>query len=150
MKHTRDAAFWAATIGLAPLVAWAACAIGLGLAVREPAVDLLVLALWSVSEEVVFRGALQPFLAGRIERRLTDSPRAAVAGITLANAATSACFALVHLWRHTPLAAASVFPVSLVLGHARDRTGSLWPPVVLHLWFNGLLYAASWLALPLA
>ncbi len=147
MKHTRDAAFWAATIGLAPLVAWAACAIGLGLAVREPAVDLVVLALWSVSEEVLFRGALQPFLGTRIERRLAHPGRAGFAGITLANLATSVSFALFHLWRHTPLAAASVFPISLVLGYARDRTGSLWPPVFLHLWFNGLLYAASWLGM---
>jgi membrane protease YdiL (CAAX protease family) len=34
--------------------------------------------------------------------------------------------------------------VSLVYGFARERTGRVAPAALLHLWFNVLLYAASW------
>ena len=131
-------AFCAIAAAVAVPVAWLATAAGYGIATTEPLRDLAVIALGSVAEEVVFRGALQPAIARRINA-------AARLGITPANALTSVVFAALHLWRHPPVVALFVLPVSLVLGRARELSGRVWPAALLHLVFNGLLYAASWL-----
>jgi len=132
------AAFCAAAVVVAVPIAWAVADAGYGIATREPLRDLAVIALWSIAEEIVFRGALQPAIARRVDR-------AARFGITPANGATSLVFAAFHLWRHPPLVALFVFPVSLVYGKARELSGRVWPAALLHLGFNVLLYAASWL-----
>ena len=131
-------AFWWACILAGPPVAWAVAALGYALPVHEPWRDIAALAAWSVLEEIVFRGGVQPFLARAF------GPRGASAPLTPANLATSALFAAAHVWRHGPVLALGVFPVSLVYGVARERSGRLAPAVLLHLWFNLLLYAASW------
>lgn len=118
--------------------AWLAASLGFGLPVREPARDIVVLALWSVAEEVVFRGGLQPAIARALGRGKGGA-------ITPANALTSVLFALFHLWRHPPVVAALVFPVSLVYGRVRELSGRVWPSALLHVAFNLLLYGASWL-----
>lgn len=127
----------AAAIAAVP-IAYAVAAAGYGVASHDPARDLAVMALWSVAEEIVFRGALQPAIA-RVIRR------GPLAWVTPANALTSLLFAALHLWRHPPVVAALIFPVSLVYGRARELSGRVWPAALLHLCFNGLLYAASWL-----
>ena len=132
------AVFCAVAAVVAVPVAWAVAAAGYGVATHEPLRDLAVLALWSLAEEIVFRGALQPAIARRFDR-------GARFGITPANAVTSLVFAVLHLWRHPPLVALAVFPVSLVYGRARELSGRVWPAALLHVEFNGLLYAASWL-----
>src|SRR5204863_7079027 len=92
--------------------------------------------------EIVFRGALQPALARAFAGRVaTPAP---AAWLTPANLATSVVFAALHLWRHPWPVALGVFPVSLVYGKARELSGRWWPAAVLHLFFNLLLYAASW------
>ncbi|HZV91755.1 MAG TPA: JDVT-CTERM system glutamic-type intramembrane protease [Caldimonas sp.] len=108
----------------------------------RPLVDIAWLCVASVAEEVVFRGVLQPWLAKRFGRRLS------AARLTPANLLTSAVFAALHAWRHPVAVAAGVFPVSLVYGIARERSGSVVPPALLHAGFNVLLYAASWLVGP--
>jgi membrane protease YdiL (CAAX protease family) len=132
------ALFCAAAAIVAVPIAYATAASGYGVAVLDPARDLAAIALWSVAEEIVFRGALQPALARRFER-------GASAWLTPANALTSVLFAALHLWRHPIVVAVLVFPVSLVYGRARELTGRTWPAALLHALFNGLLYAASWL-----
>lgn len=117
--------------------AWLAAAQGLGITPHEPVRDLAVLALWSIAEEVIFRGAVQPALARAL-------PPSRSAWITPANALTSLTFALLHLWRHPAIVAALVFPVSLLYGRLRELSGRVWPSALLHLTFNLLLYAASW------
>jgi len=134
--------WWLCALG-APPVAFAVAAAGYPMAVRDPLRDLALIALWSVAEEIVFRGALQPALARAFERRLGASWRASL--LTPANLATSAVFAAFHLWRHPLEVAIGVFPVSLVYGKAREMSGRWWPAAALHLAFNLLLYAASWL-----
>lgn len=126
---------------LAPPIAAAVAAAGFTMAQSdEPLVDIGWLCLASVAEEVVFRGGLQPWLA----RRYFGQGRA-TATLTPANLLTSAIFAAMHAWRHPIAVAAGVFPVSLVYGVARERSGSVVPPALLHTGFNLLLYAASWL-----
>ena len=135
-------AFWWASALAAPPIAFAVAAAGYPMAVHEPLRDLALIALWSVAEEIAFRGALQPALARALERRF--GPRADAGWLTPANLLTSALFAAFHLWRHPLAVAVGVFPVSLVYGKARELSGRWWPAALLHLAFNLLLYAASW------
>ncbi len=135
--------FWWVCALLAPPIAFAVAAAGFPMATADPVRDLGAIALWSVAEEIVFRGALQPALAGLFERRF--GPRWGRALLTPANLLTSLLFAAFHLWRHPLAVAIGVFPVSLVYGKARELSGRWWPAALLHLAFNLLLYAASWL-----
>ncbi len=119
-------------------IAIVVAAAGFGMSTRDPVRDLAVIALWSVTEEIVFRGGLQPWF----ERVTKPGPSR---WITPANVLTSMLFAALHLWRHPVAVAVLVFPVSLVYGRARELSNRVWPAALLHLWFNGSLYAASWL-----
>ena len=134
-----SAALFCAVAAIAAVpIAFAVAAAGYGVATRDPARDIAIMALWSVAEEIVFRGAIQPAFA-RVMKRGTS------AWITPANALTSLLFAALHLWRHPVVVAAFIFPVSLVYGRARELSGRVWPAALLHVAFNSLLYAASWL-----
>jgi membrane protease YdiL (CAAX protease family) len=135
-------AFWWSCALAAPPIAFAVAASGYPMAVREPARDLALIVLWSVAEEIVFRGALQPALARAFARRFDGEGRAT--WLTRANLVTSAVFAAFHLWRHPWPVALGVFPVSLVYGKARELSGRWWPAAALHVAFNVLLYGASW------
>lgn len=127
---------WAAAVAALP-VAWGLARLGHGMATTQPWRDLPWLLLLAVAEEAVFRGGLQAALARR--------PALAVRrfGLSGANLLASLAFGAVHLWAHTPLQAAGVFPVSLLFGASFEQSGRLRVPIALHLWFNGALYAAS-------
>ena len=99
----------------------------------EPRVWLMVVLVWPVAEEILFRGLLQGEL-----RRLAWGTRA-LAGITAANLVTSLVFVALHFIQHPPLWAAAVFMPSLVFGYFRDRHDSLYPALALHMVYN-LLY----------
>ncbi len=131
-------AFWLACVLAGPPVAWAVAAAGFPMPVNDPLRDLVAIAAWSVAEEIVFRGGLQPLLARWFGARGRSWP------ITPANVATSVVFAALHAWRHGAAVALGVFPASLLYGVARERTGRIAPAALLHVWFNVLLYAASW------
>jgi len=107
--------------------------IGVPIVATLPAVKtLLIIAMVSpVLEEIVFRGGLQPWLGNQ-----SFIPSQSVAGITAANVLTSVVFAAFHLFNQPPLWAAAVFLPSLVFGWIRDRSGSVWPCIVLHIWYN--------------
>jgi uncharacterized protein len=130
----RDAQFWAAVAGA--IVFW----IALDAATR-PQWDLTwplhrawlfvqLALLYPVAEEIVFRGAIQPWLARR-----TGALR--LGPVSLANGVTSLLFAALHFYSHPALWAAAVFIPSLLLGYFRERHASLWPPIALHVFFNG-------------
>ena len=128
---------WASALATPPLAALAV-KLGYGVALDAPWRTLALLALASVAEEIVFRGGLLRLL------RRWAAGRAQWRSISMANALASAAFALAHLWNHPPLAALGVLPVSLLLGWAYERSGErLAPPIVLHLYFNLALFAAS-------
>ena len=124
-------------LGALPVAALGAH-LGFGVALDTPWRTLGMLALASIVEEIVFRGGLQRLLLRwPVGQRTWQS-------ISAANALTSTAFALAHLWMHPPLAALGVLPVSLLLGWAYERSGQrLAPPIVLHLYFNVLLFIAS-------
>lgn len=83
----------------------------------------------AVTEEVGFRGLLQPMMAGALDRKK------AIWGVAL-------LFAAIHL-------SAFSFPylilVGLLLGWVRDRTGSLYPGMLIHALHNWFVVAFYWL-----
>ncbi len=84
---------------------------------------VIYLALLSgVGEELLFRGAIQPF-----------------AGLAL----TSILFGLLHMGPQGFLSAWSVWAAlaGLMLGWMFDSTGSLWPPIICHVLVNGISMA---------
>lgn len=98
---------------------------------------LASLILWQpAAEELLFRG----FLQGALRRRAFGTRR--IAGLTNANWLTSAAFAGVHLVHQPVTWALGTFFPSLIFGLYRDRSGSLWPPFLLHACFNGAFFLA--------
>jgi uncharacterized protein len=98
---------------------------------REPALfaaSLFVLAaLAPLVEELIFRGLLYGWLAGRW-------------GTIVAWIVSSLAFAAAHIeWKHIVL----VLPLGLWFGWLRRRTGSLWPSLVAHMVNNGIAVAAA-------
>jgi membrane protease YdiL (CAAX protease family) len=93
-------------------------------------------------EELVFRGILQ----GQALRLTTRQGVARRLGpVTLANVLVSVAFVALHL-RAQPLAwALPVFVPSLVLGHLRERMGSVWPAVLVHAIYNAGFGLTAWL-----
>jgi membrane protease YdiL (CAAX protease family) len=132
-------------LGAAP-VAWGLAALGVTIPIGTPWRDVAGLVLWSVAEEIVFRGGVQTALSRQPVFLMRDGLRPhAWCAITAANAATSLLFCAAHLWNKPATIALGLFPVSLLLGASLERSGRLVVPVALHAYFNLLLYAASWL-----
>jgi membrane protease YdiL (CAAX protease family) len=83
-----------------------------------------------IVEELLFRGCLQGFLSIR------EGGQRSFVGISIANLLTSVAFAGAHLASHSFLwASLTLFP-SLLFGVLRDRSGSVFPPIALHLIYN--------------
>lgn len=86
-----------------------------------------------IAEEIVARG----FLYGGLRTKLTTSVSALI---------TSLLFAIAHLGGGSGggllwVAAIDTFILSLVLCYLRERTGSLWPSIGVHMLKNGLAFA---------
>jgi uncharacterized protein len=147
---------WLRDFGLRPVWGWLAdprfgLALVAGLAfwvvlhtfaVTGPALGLAallsVIVLQPVVEELLFRGLLQGWLAAR------PGWLSACCGITRANLAVSLLFAALHFIHHPPLWAVGVLLPSLLFGYFRDRYGSVYPAIALHVFYN-----AGYFLLPL-
>jgi len=100
---------------------------------------LMVAILYPVLEEIVFRGLLQGWL------RKQSWGTKTVLGISNANLTVSVLFTAVHLARRFNLWSLAVFVPSLVFGFFRDRYGTLYTPISLHVFYNAgivLLFSA--------
>ena len=96
---------------------------------------LLSLVLWQpLVEELLFRGVLQGLLLG------TAFGASGRWGLSVANVATSLAFMAVHLVNQPTILAIGVFIPSLLFGLFRDRSGSILPPLALHVLFNGAFF----------
>lgn len=84
-------------------------------------------------EEIFFRGFLFAGLRGRY-----GWPKAAVI--------SAALFALVHL---QPTAVVPIFLLGLIFAFLYERSGSIWPAVLMHVSSNALALGAAYLALRL-
>ena len=91
----------------------------------------LVVVLWQpIVEELLFRGCLQGWLFTH------GWGRQSFVGISFANLLTSVVFSGAHLATHSfPWALSTLFP-SLLFGVLRDRSGSVLPPLALHIIYN--------------
>jgi membrane protease YdiL (CAAX protease family) len=94
-----------------------------------PALAMLIL-LQPLLEELLFRGLIQGKLLayGWGRRRLV--------GLTQANLISSVLFTTLHFTSHPPLWATGVLLPSLLFGYFRDRHVSIYPAVVLHIFYN--------------
>jgi membrane protease YdiL (CAAX protease family) len=97
-----------------------------------PAALALLVVVYPLLEEVVFRGLIQPALIKPTRGR-------GFGPLTLANGLTSVLFAAMHLLTHPPLHSAAVLLPSLVFGAFRDRSGSVLPGMLLHVSWNAAL-----------
>lgn len=104
-----------------------------GVALLDPLGLLLVILVYPVLEEIVFRGLIQPALA-------KPTRGAACGPLTLANVLTSLLFAAMHLLQHAPLHAGLVLLPSLIFGLFRDRSGSVAPGMLLHVGWNAAVF----------
>ena len=135
---------------LAAVPVWLALALWAGAYMRYPAgmwAWASLLLVQPVLEELVFRGILQ----GQALRlmALNGEPRR-LGPVTLANVLVTVGFVALHL-RAQPLAwALAVAGPSLVLGHLRERLGSVWPAMLVHVIYNAGFGLTAWLvAMPL-
>ena len=98
------------------------------------------LLLWQPAiEELLFRGVLQGALLGtRFGARM-------ILGLSVANVLTSIAFVTSHLVHHAPVWALATFFPSLIFGVFRDRSGSVWPSLMLHVWYNAAFFAPRFL-----
>ncbi|MAA75097.1 MAG: CPBP family intramembrane metalloprotease [Salinisphaeraceae bacterium] len=90
---------------------------------------LLIVLVYPLLEELVFRGQLQPWLRGRLGVALPGP-------LSAANLLTGALFTALHFLFHPPLWALGVFIPSLVFGYFRERHDSLVAPIILHVAYN--------------
>lgn len=98
-------------------------------AIGSPA--FLSVALWQpLFEELLFRGIIQGHLQQSIARRKTWF------GLSTSNLLTSFLFSLVHLANHSISWSLLVFVPSLCFGFVRDRFGSVYPSIALHVFYN--------------
>lgn len=129
---------------------WLACLVGvvfwisfklldLGIPNSPPsthvATTLYILVLvFPILEEIVFRGLIQDSIHKLIENAQLRT--ILVWPISNPNLLTSFCFSLSHMWSHSALwALATLFP-SLVFGYFKDKYQSLYPAILLHIFYN--------------
>lgn len=86
--------------------------------------------LYPVMEELVFRGWLQERLW---KTRLS---RLSIYCISMPNIVTSVVFTGFHFLIHPPVSAVAVIVPSLVFGFFRDRYQSVFPSIILHVFYN--------------
>ena len=107
-------------------------------------VIILAVVVAPLTEEIIFRGLLQGWLAGLLRSRW------------IAIAVSAGIFAVFHLATRENAGVGEVslarletipalFVLGLVLGYAYEKSGSLYRPMALHLAFNALsLFMACW------
>ena len=91
----------------------------------------LSVALWQpVFEELLFRGIVQGHLLQSMARQKTWF------GLSISNLLTSIAFSLAHLASHSIWWSLLVLVPSLCFGFVRDRFGSVYPSIALHVFYN--------------
>ena len=96
----------------------------------------LIILIYPILEEIVFRGLLLEFLAKRISYRFGL--------LTAANLLTSLVFVLAHLIYNQWVWALLIFFPSIVFGYMKERHQSLVSPILLHGFYNLGYYWLFW------
>lgn len=95
---------------------------------------LFLIFIFPVLEETVFRGLIQESIQKLLEQK--QFKIIFLWRISHANLLASLCFSLSHLWSHSALWALSTLIPSLVFGYFKDKYQSLYPSIVLHIFYN--------------
>lgn len=88
----------------------------------------LIILVYPILEEIVFRGLLLEFLTKRIHYRYRL--------LTAANVLTSLIFVMMHLIYNDWIWGLLIFFPSLVFGYMKERHQSLISPIMLHSFYN--------------
>ena len=97
---------------------------------------LMLLILFPITEELFFRGIIQPIIHKKFSKTWHS--------ISAANVLTSLLFSFSHLFNHNPLWALSTFLPSMIFGWSKDRYNTLLAPLMLHCYYNaGWFYLAN-------
>jgi len=89
---------------------------------------LILVLMYPIVEEIIFRGLLQPTLEKYFNQNWSV--------FSAANLLTSLAFALMHLINHPPIWALATFIPSLAFGYSMERAKNLSAPVTLHCTYN--------------
>ena len=89
---------------------------------------LMLLILFPVTEELFFRGIIQPIIHKKFSKTWHS--------ISAANFLTSLLFSFSHLFNHNPFWALSTFLPSMIFGWSKDRYNTLLAPLMLHCYYN--------------
>ena len=90
---------------------------------------LMLLILFPITEELFFRGIIQPI----IHKKFSKTWRL----ISVANVLTSLLFSVTHLFNNNLFWDLSTFFPSLIFGWSKDRYHTLLAPLILHCYYNG-------------
>jgi len=90
---------------------------------------LLLVGIYPILEEVVFRGFILEWLSDWTKKRRYRL-------MTLANLLTSGLFVLAHFVYQPWMWALLVFFPSLVFGYMKERYNSILPPIIVHSFYN--------------
>jgi membrane protease YdiL (CAAX protease family) len=102
-----------------------------------PTFLLLVLFVYPVVEEIIFRGTVQELLLQRKPMKVTYY------GISRANMMTSCLFGGFHLMHQPFLFAILIIMPSILLGYFKERYSTLAVPIGLHILFNGIFIVST-------
>jgi membrane protease YdiL (CAAX protease family) len=89
---------------------------------------LILVILYPLLEETIFRGIIQPAISTRIVGKTFL--------FSHANILTSIIFSLAHLFSHETIWAMAVFIPSVAFGLLKDRYKTLLAPIALHCYYN--------------
>lgn len=95
---------------------------------------LFLIFIFPVLEEIVFRGLVQESIQKLLEHK--QFKIIFLWRISNANLLASLCFTLSHFWSHPPLWAAATLIPSLIFGYFKDKYQSLYPSIMLHIFYN--------------
>ena len=96
----------------------------------QPLSFLLLVLVYPVLEELVFRGLIQGWFCQ------TQLGKRRAGFVSVANLLASTLFVLFHLIAHSWLWAISVFVPSIIFGYFRDKYHSVKPAILLHVIYN--------------
>lgn len=95
---------------------------------QKPLVFFLIIFVYPIFEEIVFRGLVQEQIASRYS--------GSIGILSIANITTSLLFVVFHFVYHSSVWAIAVFVPSLIFGYFKDKTYRLVVPMVLHVFYN--------------